>query len=56
MLTGDNLVSSAVSTGAVLGLTDDDNWLACLPLTHVAGLMIVFRSVALAARDHSRAL
>lgn len=46
MLTGDNLVASAVSTGAVLGLADDDNWLACLPLTHVAGLMIVFRSAA----------
>ena len=46
MLTGDNLVSSAISTGKFLGLTHDDNWLACLPLTHVAGLMIVFRSVS----------
>lgn len=46
MLTGDNLVSSAISTGKFLGLTHDDNWLACLPLTHVAGLMIVFRAIS----------
>lgn len=43
MLTGSNLCCSARSTCAALHLAQDDVWLACVPLSHIAGLMIMLR-------------
>jgi O-succinylbenzoic acid--CoA ligase len=44
-LTFGNHLWSAVGSALNLGLRDDDCWLACLPLCHVGGLAILFRSV-----------
>ncbi len=49
MLSGDNLVSSSNTSCASLGLKSDDDWLLCLPLTHIAGLMILFRCASVGA-------
>ncbi|MGB5590673.1 MAG: class I adenylate-forming enzyme family protein [Gammaproteobacteria bacterium] len=49
MLSGDNLVSSTRISCAALELQSDDNWLLCLPLTHIAGLMILFRCASVGA-------
>ena len=38
VLTHDAVAASAWATNARLGVTDDDHWLACLPLAHVGGL------------------
>ena len=43
MLSVDNLASSAAASCEFLGMEANDNWLLCLPLTHIAGLMILFR-------------
>jgi len=45
MLTYGNHWWNAVGSALNLGLHDDDRWLACLPLFHVGGLSILFRSV-----------
>ncbi len=45
ILTYGNHWWSAVSSALNLGLNKDDRWLACLPLFHVGGLSILFRSV-----------
>ena len=45
MLTVANFWWSAIGSALNLGVRDDDRWLACLPLFHVGGLSIVFRSV-----------
>jgi O-succinylbenzoic acid--CoA ligase len=45
MLTYGNHWWSAMGSALNLGLHDDDCWLACLPLFHVGGLSILFRSV-----------
>jgi len=44
MLTVANFWWSAIGSALNLGVRDDDRWLACLPLFHVGGLSIVFRS------------
>ncbi len=49
-LTHDNLLSSARSWNSALGAREDDHWLAALPLSHVAGLGVVLRSVVAGAR------
>ena len=49
MLSGDNLVSSSRTSCECLGLQSDDDWLLCLPLTHIAGLMILFRCASVGA-------
>jgi len=48
VLTHDAVIASAVATSARLGVTDDDVWLACLPLSHVGGLSVVTRAIATA--------
>ena len=48
VLTHDAVAASAHATGARLGTTQDDHWLACLPLSHVGGLAVVTRAMVLA--------
>ena len=43
-LTHDALAASALATIARLGLTGADRWLCCVPMSHVAGLMVLVRS------------
>jgi O-succinylbenzoic acid--CoA ligase len=45
VLTHDAVTASAVATSARLGVTTDDHWLACLPLSHVGGLSVVTRAL-----------
>lgn len=44
-LTVGNLLWSALGSAARLGAHENDRWLACLPLSHLGGLSILFRSV-----------
>jgi o-succinylbenzoate---CoA ligase len=44
-LTYGNFLFSAVGSAFNIGVDPDDRWLCCLPLSHVAGLSIVLRSV-----------
>jgi O-succinylbenzoic acid--CoA ligase len=44
MLTWGNHVWSALASALNLGLRDDDRWLACLPMFHVGGLSLLFKS------------
>lgn len=44
MLTYDNHLYSANASAYRLGLDVNDRWLCCLPLFHVGGLAIIFRS------------
>jgi o-succinylbenzoate---CoA ligase len=45
VLTHDAIAASAAATSRRLQVTDDDHWLACLPLSHVGGLSVVFRAL-----------
>ncbi len=45
VLTHDAIAASAAASAAYLGTTDADHWLACLPLSHVGGLSVVFRAL-----------
>jgi O-succinylbenzoic acid--CoA ligase len=45
VLTHRAVAASAVATSARLGVTGDDHWLACLPLSHVGGLAVVTRAL-----------
>jgi O-succinylbenzoic acid--CoA ligase len=45
VLTHDAVLASAVATSRRLGVTRDDVWLACLPLSHVGGLAVVTRAL-----------
>jgi o-succinylbenzoate---CoA ligase len=45
VLTHDAVVASARSTSERLGVTADDHWMACLPLSHVGGLSVITRSL-----------
>ena len=56
VLTQANFWWSAVGSALQLGLCDHDRWLACLPLFHVGGLSILFRSTwyGIAALVHER--
>ena len=45
MLTHDAVAASARATSERLGVTRDDHWLACLPLSHVGGLSVVTRAL-----------
>ena len=47
VLTHDAVAASARATSARLGVTSDDTWLACLPLSHVGGLSVVTRALVL---------
>jgi O-succinylbenzoic acid--CoA ligase len=44
-LTYGNFLFSAVGSAFNIGVDPEDRWLCCLPLSHVAGLSIVLRSV-----------
>ena len=44
-LTYGNHLWSAVGSAFNIGVEPDDRWLCCLPLSHIAGLSIVMRSV-----------
>ena len=44
-LTYSNIFFSAISSAFRLGINKDDVWLSCLPLFHVGGLSILYRSV-----------
>ena len=44
-LTYSNHFHSAIASALQLGTHPDDNWLLCMPLFHVGGLAIVWRSV-----------
>jgi O-succinylbenzoic acid--CoA ligase len=44
-LTYGNFLFSAVGSAFNLGIDPSDRWLCCLPLSHVAGLSIILRSV-----------
>lgn len=44
MITFANHFWSAVGSAFKLGVLSDDRWLACLPLFHVGGLAVLFRS------------
>ncbi len=48
VLTHDAVVASARATSARLEVTQDDHWLACLPLAHVGGLSVVTRAMVMA--------
>lgn len=52
MLSCANLSESASNTCVVLELGHADAWLACLPLTHIAGIAILFRCAAVGACVH----
>ncbi len=45
VLTHHAIAASAAATSARLAVTDDDHWLACLPLSHVGGLSVVTRAL-----------
>jgi O-succinylbenzoic acid--CoA ligase len=45
VLTHDAVTASARATSDRLAVTDDDHWLACLPLSHVGGLSVVTRAL-----------
>lgn len=46
LLTPENITASVNNVNACLQLEHDDLWLDCLPLFHIAGLMILYRSIA----------
>ena len=50
VLTHESLAASAEATSRRLGVTEDDHWLACLPLSHVGGLSVVTRALHMATR------
>ena len=45
MLSVGNHLWSAIGSCLNLGLSSDDRWLLCLPLFHVGGLAVLYRSV-----------
>ena len=45
VLTHAAIAASAEATSHRLAVTTDDHWLACLPLSHVGGLSVVFRAL-----------
>jgi O-succinylbenzoic acid--CoA ligase len=45
VLTHEAVAASARATSSRLGVTSDDTWLACLPLSHVGGLSVVTRAL-----------
>lgn len=50
VLTHDAVIASAHATNERLAVTDDDHWLACLPLAHVGGLSAVTRAIVAETR------
>ena len=50
VLTHDAVAASARATSERLGVSGDDHWLACLPLSHVGGLSVVTRALLTGTR------
>ena len=50
VLTHDAVAASADASTRRLGVSDDDHWLACLPLSHVGGLSVVTRALRAGTR------
>jgi O-succinylbenzoic acid--CoA ligase len=50
ILTHDAVRASALASSGRLGVTPDDHWLACLPLSHVGGLAVVIRALTTRTR------
>ncbi len=50
VLSHDAVAASARATSARLDVTEEDHWLACLPLSHVGGLSVVTRALHSATR------
>lgn len=50
VLTHGAIEASAAASSRRLGVTDDDVWLACLPLSHVGGLSVVTRAISCGQR------
>ena len=46
VLTHTAIEASARATSSRIGVTDDDHWLACLPLSHIGGMAVVTRALA----------
>ncbi len=47
VLTHHAIAASARATSARIGVQADDHWLSCLPLSHVGGLSVITRALAL---------
>lgn len=45
VLTHAAVAASAQASNTALGVTPDDHWLACLPLSHVGGLSVITRAL-----------
>ncbi len=45
--THDSLTASAKATSKLLGVTESDTWLSCLPFSHIGGLAVLLRSILL---------
>jgi O-succinylbenzoic acid--CoA ligase len=50
ILTHDAVLASATATSHRLGVSSDDCWLACLPLSHVGGLSVITRALLTGTR------
>jgi O-succinylbenzoic acid--CoA ligase len=50
VLTHEAVAASALASSSRLGVTADDHWLACLPLSHVGGLAVVTRALLTGTR------
>lgn len=50
VLTHAAIAASAQASGARLGVTAQDHWLACLPLSHVGGMSVITRALHLGTR------
>ena len=50
VLTHAAVTASALATSRRISVTDDDHWLACLPMSHVGGLSVVTRALATGTR------
>ncbi len=44
------VTASAIASSDRLGVTTDDHWLACLPLSHVGGLAVIIRALTTRTR------
>ena len=50
VLTHDAVTASALASSARIGATRDDEWLACLPPSHVGGLSVITRALVTGTR------
>lgn len=49
-LTRDAVTAAVAASTSALGATADDAWLCCLPVAHIAGLLVVLRAALTGAR------